>query len=168
MINRIEKQRKPPKCENAKKCQQPIRAWFTKERCFSFIALLPIFPAALRKKMAESGTQPALPRLVEFDWRADVKTASDEQPRMAAPSLIVSLKVWWFGCKNLLVLCCVPPIAGKTHKTKKIAQVQPTPTHVGETTPPTPVTFELGRETLDVMLEGLGRIRDQLKSVRGS
>lgn len=38
-------------------------------------------------------TMPSLPRLVDFDWRADIKTGSNLQSRMAVPTAIVELKV---------------------------------------------------------------------------
>eukprot|EP00700_Malawimonas_jakobiformis_P002794 EC724987.1.p1 GENE.EC724987.1~~EC724987.1.p1 ORF type:complete len:196 (+),score=15.64 EC724987.1:63-650(+) len=83
-------------------------------------------------------TQPAFPRLLEFDWRADVKTSSHLLSRMAAPTLLVQLKV------------------------------QPTPERAGAVPEPRSVVFETTRETLDTVLERLGRIRDQLQAVRGS
>jgi len=41
---------------------------------------------------------PSLPRLVDFDWRADIKTGSNLQSRMAVPTAIVELKVFIFLC----------------------------------------------------------------------
>ena len=35
----------------------------------------------------------SLPRLVDFDWRVDVKTASDSASRMAQPTCLVQMKV---------------------------------------------------------------------------
>ena len=35
----------------------------------------------------------SLPRLVEFDWRVDVKSASDTVPRMSVPTCLLQLKV---------------------------------------------------------------------------
>ena len=35
----------------------------------------------------------SLPRLVNFDWRVDVKTSSDSATRMAQPTCIVQMKV---------------------------------------------------------------------------
>ena len=40
-----------------------------------------------------ASNQISLARLVETDWRVDVKTSSDSVPRMAAPSVIMELKV---------------------------------------------------------------------------
>lgn len=72
------------------------------------------------------------------DWRVDVKTASDVVSRMQVPSVLVDLKV----------------------------QDQP------ETTNRVPsarhVEFELSQEALRTMLDGLGRIRDQLGAVAAS
>ncbi|XP_063052856.1 COMM domain-containing protein 9 [Engraulis encrasicolus] len=80
--------------------------------------------------------QVSLPRLVEMDWRVDLKTASDSVSRMAVPTCLVQMKV--------------EDYAGA----------------VGEESV-SPVTMELSKETLDTMLDGLGRIRDQLAAVAG-
>ncbi|XP_028842027.1 COMM domain-containing protein 9 [Denticeps clupeoides] len=80
--------------------------------------------------------QISLPRLVEIDWRVDMKTASDSVNRMAVPTCLVHMKVQDSPC-------------------------------VGGSDPPSSVTVELSRETLDTMLDGLGRIRDQLSAVAG-
>lgn len=77
----------------------------------------------------------SLPRLIDFDWRVDVKTSSDSVTRMAVPTCLVQMKV----------------------------QDQATNTeHMPGTTN---VNFELTKQTLDTMLDGLGKIRDQLSSV---
>ncbi len=82
-------------------------------------------------------SRPCLPRFIGMDWRVDVKTASDRMSRMNTPSVLVCLKV----------------------------QDQPMST---ESMPMTKhVEFELSKEALQTMLEGLGRIRDQLGSVAG-
>lgn len=79
--------------------------------------------------------QISLPRLVETDWRVDVKTSSDRVARMSAPAVLVELTVQQ------------PP---------ERADIMPPTRHVA---------FEMNKETLDTMLDGLRRIRDQLASV---
>ena len=75
---------------------------------------------------------------MEVDWRGDVKTASDQVLRMQVPSVLVNLRVEDQPAATDLV----PSIRN--------------------------VDFELSKEALQTMLDGLGRIRDQLSSVAGS
>lgn len=79
--------------------------------------------------------RPSLPRYLGLDWRVDVKTASDRMSRMSAPSLILDLKV------------------------------QDQPQSAGQIPAARRVEFELSKEALQTMLDGLGRIRNQLGSV---
>uniref|UniRef100_H3B2P2 COMM domain containing 9 n=1 Tax=Latimeria chalumnae TaxID=7897 RepID=H3B2P2_LATCH len=79
--------------------------------------------------------QISLPQLVEMDWRVDVKTSSDTISRMAIPTCLLQMKI-----KDNASLCGSGPIVST-------------------------VTVELSKEKLDTMLDGLGRIRDQLSSV---
>ena len=44
-------------------------------------------------------------------------------------------------------------------------QVQASPTLVDVMAPTRSITFEMNRETLETMLDGLGKIRDQLASI---
>ncbi|RXM93993.1 COMM domain-containing protein 9 [Acipenser ruthenus] len=74
-------------------------------------------------------------KLVDMDWRVDIKTASDSVARMAVPTCLVQMKVQDDPC-----LCGPRP---------------------GVST----VTVKLSKETLETMLDGLGRIRDQLSAV---
>eukprot|EP00047_Mylnosiga_fluctuans_P005817 m.242911 g.242911 ORF g.242911 m.242911 type:complete len:194 (-) comp14121_c0_seq1:64-645(-) len=83
-------------------------------------------------------SQVSLPRLKTFDWRIDIKAASDACPQMSVPTCIVQMRV--------------QDVADKVG-------VMP-----GQST----VTFEVTKETLSTMLDGLGKIRDQLASVAGS
>jgi COMM domain containing 9 len=76
-----------------------------------------------------------LPQLVDFDWRVDIKTSSDSLSRMSVPTCFLQL------------------------------QVQEPASEVGIMPPVSSVNVELSRETLDTMLDGLGKIRDQLSSV---
>ena len=76
--------------------------------------------------------QVSLPKLEEFDWRVDIKSASDLIGQMSIPSVLVAMKV------------------NDPLNEKKPTQI---------------VDFELSKESLTAMLEGLGKIRDQLNSV---
>ncbi|KAK7098654.1 COMM domain-containing protein 9-like [Littorina saxatilis] len=77
----------------------------------------------------------SLPKLADFDWRVDVKTASDTVARMSVPTCILSLQV-------------------------ESGSEQGEATRGQQT-----VNVELSKETLDTMLDGLSKIRDQLSSV---
>lgn len=77
-----------------------------------------------------------LPRLVDFDWRVDVKTASDAVTRMAVPTLLVDLKV------------------------------QGQPTERGVMPDTRTVNLEMSKEALGTMLSGLSRIRDTLAKIK--
>uniref|UniRef100_A0A452US94 COMM domain containing 9 n=1 Tax=Ursus maritimus TaxID=29073 RepID=A0A452US94_URSMA len=79
--------------------------------------------------------QISLPRLVDLDWRVDIKTSSDSISRMAVPTCLLRMKI------------------------------QEDPSLCGDKPSVSAVTVELSKETLDTMLDGLGRIRDQLSAV---
>lgn len=79
--------------------------------------------------------QISLPRLVDLDWRVDIKTSSDSISRMAVPTCLLQMKI------------------------------QEDPSLCGDKPCISAVTMELSKETLDTMLDGLGRIRDQLSAV---
>ncbi|XP_070561888.1 COMM domain-containing protein 9-like [Ptychodera flava] len=79
--------------------------------------------------------QISLPRLVDFDWRVDLKTSTDTISRMSMPTCVLQLKV------------------------------QDTPKQVDSVPEVSSLSVELSKETLDTMLDGLGKIRDQLNSV---
>ncbi|XP_025911376.1 COMM domain-containing protein 9 [Apteryx rowi] len=80
-------------------------------------------------------SQISLPRLVDMDWRVDIKTSSDSISRMAVPTCLLQLKI-----QEDAALCGNNPVVSA-------------------------LTVEMNKETLDTMLEGLGRIRDQLSAV---
>ncbi|NWI47739.1 COMD9 protein, partial [Picathartes gymnocephalus] len=80
-------------------------------------------------------SQISLPQLVDMDWRVDIKTSSDSIIRMAVPTCLLQLKI-----QEDAALCGNNPVVSA-------------------------LTVELSKETLDTMLEGLGRIRDQLSAV---
>uniref|UniRef100_G1ND71 COMM domain containing 9 n=1 Tax=Meleagris gallopavo TaxID=9103 RepID=G1ND71_MELGA len=65
----------------------------------------------------------------------DIKTSSDTINRMAVPTCLLQLKI-----QEDAALCRNSPVVSA-------------------------LTVELSKETLDTMLEGLGRIRDQLSAV---
>ncbi|XP_069594763.1 COMM domain-containing protein 9 isoform X1 [Ranitomeya imitator] len=80
-------------------------------------------------------TSISLPRLVDMDWRVDIKTSSDSVTRMAVPTCLLKMKI-----QEDPGLCGLEPATSS-------------------------LTMELSKETLDTMLDGLGRIRDQLSAV---
>nr|XP_022315394.1 COMM domain-containing protein 9-like isoform X2 [Crassostrea virginica] len=80
-------------------------------------------------------TQVSLPRLVDFDWRVDTKMASESVSRMSVPTCILQMKVQ----ENQSEVSTTPEVHN--------------------------VNVELSKETLDTMLDGLSKIRDQLSSV---
>jgi len=79
--------------------------------------------------------RPSLPRLVDVDWRVDVKAASDQVANMSVPSVLMNIKV------------------------------QGQPTHTTQVPQCQNIDFELSKEALSTMLDGLGKIRDQLSAV---
>ncbi|XP_051578703.1 COMM domain-containing protein 9 [Myxocyprinus asiaticus] len=79
-------------------------------------------------------SQISLPKLVDMEWRVDMKTSSDSLSRMAVPTCLLQMKLQDSPCIN-----------GSPSESR--------------------VTVELSRETLDTMIDGLGRIRDQLTAV---
>ncbi|XP_065835116.1 COMM domain-containing protein 9-like [Oscarella lobularis] len=82
-------------------------------------------------------TQVSLPQLQDFDWRVDIKSSADSMARMSVPTCIVQMKVQ-----------------------KQAERVDQIPSIEN-------VNIEFTKETLDTMLDGLGKIRDQLSSVAG-
>lgn len=79
----------------------------------------------------------SLPTLVDFDWRVDVISASNQVNRMSVPRCLLQLQVADNGNK------------ASTEQVAKSSNI----------------TVELSKETLETMLDGLGKIRDQLNSV---
>ena len=49
--------------------------------------------ATVMVKCSSDSPPVSLPRLVDFDWRVDVKTSSDSMARMAQPTCLVQMKV---------------------------------------------------------------------------
>ena len=81
-------------------------------------------------------SMPSLPKFVDVDRRVDVKSATEQVGRMAVPTVLVDLKT-------------------RQQPVSKDA-VPGTET----------VSFELSKEALDTMVDGLGRIRDQLGNIK--
>ncbi|XP_068673677.1 COMM domain-containing protein 9-like [Montipora foliosa] len=79
--------------------------------------------------------QVSLPKLIDFDWRVDVKTSSNAISRMSMPTCIMQLQVQ----ENAAEQNAMPAVRR--------------------------LNVELTKEKLDTMLDGLGKIRDQLSSV---
>ncbi|GIY58693.1 COMM domain-containing protein 9 [Caerostris darwini] len=77
----------------------------------------------------------SVPKLTEFDWRVDLKMASSKIARMSEPTCILHLKIH-------------NPSLPESHEDRFQS-----------------LNVELSKEKLDTMLNGLGRIRDQLSAV---
>eukprot|EP00038_Savillea_parva_P009071 m.181042 g.181042 ORF g.181042 m.181042 type:complete len:196 (-) comp15156_c0_seq1:44-631(-) len=82
-----------------------------------------------------AGNELSLPALKDFDWRIDIKTASDKVSRISAPTALVQMRV------------------------------EDVPTRADELAPLRVVDFEVSKDTLGVMLDGMGKILEQLNSV---
>jgi len=80
----------------------------------------------------------SLPKFVDAEWRVDVKSASEEVARMYVPTVLIKLKY------------------------------EEQATRVGEMAGVKSVDFEMSRESLHSLLQGLGRIKEQLDSVSGA
>jgi len=101
--------------------------------------IVQIFQSYLpRWQEASAAQRISLPRFVDVDWRVDMKTASQQLSKMAVPTMFVDL------------------------------QIEDQPSRVGMVPDVKHVNFELSKEALQTMLDGLGKIRDQLMSVTGS
>mmetsp|Transcript_33186 Transcript_33186/g.93010 ORF Transcript_33186/g.93010 Transcript_33186/m.93010 type:complete len:205 (-) Transcript_33186:1639-2253(-) len=89
-------------------------------------------------------SQCSMPRLRNFEWRLDMQTSSNHVAEMSIPSVIVQLEIEKDG--------------GSSGAAAK-------PAGDGDTRM---VAFELSEASLATMLEGLGKIRDQLNNVAHS
>ena len=72
------------------------------------------------------------PRMVDMDWRVDVMSSSQEVSRMSVPTVILDIKV-----------------EGQQER-------------VGEMPPVRSINFELSKESLGTLLDGMNKIREQL------
>ena len=99
-----------------------------------------------KQQLQQQLSGPSLPRLQGFDWRVDVRSASDSVARMAVPSVIVQMDVQ----KQRMGKPTEDDNNGEQQQQQQQNRV---------------VTFELNRETLETMLDGLIFVRDQLASI---
>ena len=81
-------------------------------------------------------SQCSLPKLVDIDWRIDVKRASDSISNMSLPTVLVQLKV------------------------------EESPAPANKEASQRAVNFELNKQTLETMLDGLTKIKAQLSSLK--
>ena len=100
-----------------------------------------------------------------------MKTASDSVAGMAAPTCLVQMKV--SHCNHIVLLL---PLILPLHDlllflffsfsfSFSSPQVQDVPTHTQQMVSVRNINVEFSKETLETMLDGLGKIRDQLSSV---
>lgn len=82
-----------------------------------------------------SSNQLSLPQLRDFDWRIDIKTSADTVTRMSVPTALVQMKI------------------------------QDLPTSVDEMAPVRSMTFEVTKDTIETMLDGMGKILEQMESL---
>jgi hypothetical protein len=77
----------------------------------------------------------SLPQLKDFDWRIDIKTSADTVARMSVPTAMVQMKV------------------------------QDVPQSVDQMAPTRTVTFEASKDTISTILDGMGKILEQMESL---
>jgi len=95
-----------------------------------------VFGANLKTWRAQAAnSQLSLPQLKEFDWRIDIKTSADTVTRMSVPTALVQMKI------------------------------QDLPTSVNEMATLQSVTFEVTKDTIETMLDGMGKILEQMDSI---
>lgn len=102
-------------------------------------------------RQAALGEQPSLPRLLDVDWRVDIKSASEQIDRMAVPTLLVSMRVEDAPAAT----AAAASVGGAAGAAEADAAAS------GRV-----VAFELSKETLQAMLDGLTKIRSQVRVVR--
>lgn len=118
-------------------------------------------------RKASIGQTVSLPRLVDVDWRVDLKTASDAVSNMNVPSTVVALRVEEQPQHR-------EEVPGVRHVKFELSRGASPPrqplAHVPARwlthSPPPPSS--LPAEALHTMLDGLGRIRDELSSMQGA
>lgn len=79
--------------------------------------------------------QLSLPQLKDFDWRIDIKTSADTVTRMSVPTALVQMRI------------------------------EEIPTSVDALAQPRDVVFEASKDTIETMLDGMGKILEQMDSV---
>eukprot|EP01039_Chlorochromonas_danica_P004031 gene4033-4409_t len=87
-------------------------------------------------KEASSLSRISLPRLQDFDWSLQFQRASSEVAEMQIPTVIMSL------------------------------QVESNPTLTSSMSKVETIDIEMNREALETMIDGLGKIRDQLSGMK--
>jgi hypothetical protein len=122
--------------------------------------------------------QVSLPKLLDVDWRVDVKTSANTVSRMAAPTALVQLTVR--GPPVRRAATPTPPKNGVVRSSSspqswhmwerswlliRWSQVAQPSVQDGVVGAMDSVNFEVNKETLQTMLDGLGKIRDQLSAV---
>jgi COMM domain containing 9 len=103
-------------------------------------------------------SQISLPRLESINWRVDVKSASDLMNQMSVPTVLVQMQVCLLP-PTMLANC--PATHQQQHRTDRW---QIRDEDLEEDKQVSRVQFELSKEGLQTVLEGLGKIRDQLSS----
>jgi hypothetical protein len=101
------------------------------------------------------------------DWRVDVKTSSNLLSRMSVPTVLVGMKV--FLTHSLYAIELRQMGLFKIFSLFSrfyFRQVQDIPTQVGVVPDVKNVQFELSKEALQTMLDGLNKIRDQLGAIQ--
>eukprot|EP00041_Stephanoeca_diplocostata_P023941 m.597691 g.597691 ORF g.597691 m.597691 type:complete len:193 (-) comp22417_c0_seq4:3284-3862(-) len=88
-------------------------------------------------RLQSASNELSLPALKEFDWRIDIKSASDKVARMSVPTALVQMKVEDVATRK-----------------DEMAQMRS-------------IDFEVNRDTLTTMLDGMGKILGQLNSAAG-
>ena len=118
--------------------------------------LLSIFTSSLSSwREASRESTVSLPTLESFDWRVDLKTANDSISQMSIPSLLLHLQV------------STPP-SSSIQSPSSSSSSSSSSSNKSSSSSSSGVDMELSQEALEAMLEGLGRIKDQLTSVADS
>jgi hypothetical protein len=123
--------------------EQIAKELFSQKRVrnFSHVQLMKLIVGIIKKhgatwRRTTTESLIGLPKLQQMKWRVDMKSASHSINGMNAPVVVAELEI----LQN--------PNQAQTMPESKTVQ------------------FELSRETLEIMLGGLGKIRDQLSAVK--
>lgn len=98
-------------------------------------------------------TQCALPRLQNFDWRIDVKRASESISSISVPSVIVELKI------------STQDFASPSSSSKDLSSTPSKDSLLSDSSTQI-VNFELNKQTLETMIDGLTKIKQQLSTLK--
>jgi hypothetical protein len=116
-------------------------------------SVLAVFPEGFHPKLAALLTQTIVAFLPQ--WRSEMSSSLVSLPRLQEIDWRIDVKS--ASEKGRMK---VPTLLVKL-------QVEKPPTRVGQEKETQNVTFELDRATLETMLDGMGRIRDQLNTISG-